>query len=67
MLKPAVFFLLPPQQSVNETPGQIRCSKKGAVLTRAEERLSTRDGERALYQYLSSVQCLGGFQDHFDW
>ncbi|XP_014001401.2 uncharacterized protein si:dkey-32e6.3 isoform X1 [Salmo salar] len=52
--------------SVNETPGQIRCSKKGAVLTRAEERLSTRDGERALYQYLSSVQCLGGFQDHFD-
>ncbi|XP_024231346.1 uncharacterized protein si:dkey-32e6.3 [Oncorhynchus tshawytscha] len=53
--------------SVNETPGQIRCSKKGAVLTRAEERLSTRDGERALYQYLSSVQCLGGFQDHFDW
>ncbi|XP_034151575.1 uncharacterized protein si:dkey-32e6.3 isoform X2 [Esox lucius] len=52
---------------VNETPGKIRCSVKGAVLARAEEHLSPRDGERALYRYLSSVQGLGGFQDHFDW
>lgn len=49
------------------TPGKIRCSKKGIVLSRAEERVSTQDGERSLYQYLSSVQGLGGFQDHFDW
>ncbi|KAG9332472.1 hypothetical protein JZ751_014570 [Albula glossodonta] len=53
--------------SVNETPGRIRCSKKGTVLTRAEEHVSSRDGERGLYQFLSSVQGLGGFQDHFDW
>lgn len=53
--------------SVNETPGRIRCSKKGTVLTRADERVSSRDGERGLYQFLSSAQGLGGFQDHFDW
>uniref|UniRef100_A0A674B424 Si:dkey-32e6.3 n=1 Tax=Salmo trutta TaxID=8032 RepID=A0A674B424_SALTR len=46
---------------------RILCSKKVVVLTKAEECLSTRDGEKALYQYLSSVQGLGGFQDHFDW
>lgn len=53
--------------SVNTTPGKIRCSKNGVVLSRGQERVSTRDGERGLYQYLSSVQGLGGFQDHFDW
>ncbi|GAA6223727.1 uncharacterized protein LOC108884669 [Lates japonicus] len=53
--------------SVNMTPGKIRCSKRGIVLSRAEDRVSTREGERGLYQYLSSVQGLGGFQDHFDW
>lgn len=53
--------------SVDVTPGQIRCSKKGVVLTRSEERLSSRGGERGLYQYLSSLCHLGGFQDHFDW
>ncbi|KAG7472314.1 hypothetical protein MATL_G00107410 [Megalops atlanticus] len=53
--------------SVNLTPGRIRCSKKGTVLTRADEHVSTRDGERSLYQFLSAVQGLGGFQDHFDW
>ncbi|XP_062283690.1 uncharacterized protein si:dkey-32e6.3 [Scomber scombrus] len=53
--------------SVNLTPGKIRCDKRAIVLTRAEDRVSTRDGERGLYQYLSSVQGLGGFQDHFDW
>ncbi|KAJ8265224.1 hypothetical protein COCON_G00143230 [Conger conger] len=53
--------------SVNETPGQIRCSKKATVLTRAGERLSSRDGERGLYQFFSSSQGLGGFQDHFHW
>ncbi|XP_049436125.1 uncharacterized protein si:dkey-32e6.3 [Epinephelus fuscoguttatus] len=53
--------------NVNMTPGKIRCSKKGIVLSRAEDRMSTRDGERGLYQYFSSVQGLVGFQDHFDW
>ncbi|XP_010744510.3 uncharacterized protein si:dkey-32e6.3 [Larimichthys crocea] len=53
--------------SVNMTPGHIHCNKKGVVLSRGKERVSTRDGERGLYQYLSSVQGLGGFQDHFDW
>lgn len=51
------------QLSVNMTPGKIRCSKRGVVLSRAEERVSTCDGERGLYQYFSSVQGLGGFQD----
>ncbi|XP_004565521.2 uncharacterized protein si:dkey-32e6.3 [Maylandia zebra] len=53
--------------SVAVTPGKIRCSKKGIVLNRAEERVSSRDGERGLYEYFSSVQGLGGFQDHYDW
>ncbi|XP_038146339.1 uncharacterized protein si:dkey-32e6.3 [Cyprinodon tularosa] len=53
--------------SVDMTPGKIRCSRRGIVLSRAEDRLSTSNGERGLYQYLSSVQGLGGFQDHFDW
>ncbi|XP_017266699.1 uncharacterized protein si:dkey-32e6.3 [Kryptolebias marmoratus] len=53
--------------SVSLTPGKIRCSKRGIVLTRGEERVSSKDGERGLYQYMSSVQGLGGFQDHFDW
>ncbi|XP_047186644.1 uncharacterized protein si:dkey-32e6.3 [Scophthalmus maximus] len=53
--------------SVNMSPGKIRCSKRGIVLSRVEDHVSTRDGERGLYQYLSSVQGLGGFQDHFDW
>uniref|UniRef100_A0A3Q2CUR4 Si:dkey-32e6.3 n=1 Tax=Cyprinodon variegatus TaxID=28743 RepID=A0A3Q2CUR4_CYPVA len=55
------------QLSVDMTPGKIRCSRRGIVLSRAEDRLSTSNGERGLYQYLSSVQGLGGFQDHFDW
>lgn len=53
--------------SVNMTPGKIRCSKSGIVLSRAPDRVSTDGGERGLYQYLSSVQGLGGFEDHFDW
>ncbi|XP_029363224.1 uncharacterized protein LOC115046772 [Echeneis naucrates] len=52
---------------INLTPGKIRCSRKSIVLSRAEDRVSTQAGERGLYQYLSSVQGLGGFQDHFDW
>lgn len=55
------------QLSVSEVPGRIRCSAKGAVLTRGEDRLSSREGDRGLYQYLSSIEGLGGFQDHFDW
>uniref|UniRef100_A0A3Q0RAS3 Si:dkey-32e6.3 n=1 Tax=Amphilophus citrinellus TaxID=61819 RepID=A0A3Q0RAS3_AMPCI len=53
--------------SVDMTPGKIRCSKRGIVLNRAEKRVSSCDGERGLYEYFSSVQGLGGFQDHFDW
>ncbi|XP_041654495.1 uncharacterized protein si:dkey-32e6.3 [Cheilinus undulatus] len=53
--------------AVNMTPGKIRCSKRAIVLSRADDRVSSRDGERGLYEYFSSVQGLGGFQDHFDW
>ncbi|XP_074498931.1 uncharacterized protein LOC141772149 [Sebastes fasciatus] len=53
--------------NLNMTPGKIRCSKRGIVLSRGEDRMSSRDGERGLYQYLSSVEGLGGFNDHFDW
>ncbi|XP_022061673.2 uncharacterized protein si:dkey-32e6.3 [Acanthochromis polyacanthus] len=53
--------------SVDLTPGKIRCNRKGIVLSRADDRVSSRDGERSLYQYFSSVQGLGGFQDHYDW
>ncbi|XP_051907482.1 uncharacterized protein si:dkey-32e6.3 [Hippocampus zosterae] len=53
--------------SVNKTPGKIRCSSKGVLLTRGAERLSTRDGERGLYQFLSSADGLGGFQDDYQW
>ncbi|KAM7410827.1 hypothetical protein PAMA_020996 [Pampus argenteus] len=53
--------------SVNTTPGKIRCSRRGIVLSRGEDRVSTREGERGVYRYLSSAQGLGGFQDHFDW
>uniref|UniRef100_A0A8C9ZR02 Si:dkey-32e6.3 n=1 Tax=Sander lucioperca TaxID=283035 RepID=A0A8C9ZR02_SANLU len=45
----------------------IRCSRRGIVVSRAKESISTRDGERGLYQYFSSVQGLGGFQDYYDW
>lgn len=62
-----LLFLLSSQLSVDMTPGKIRCSKRGIVLTRGEDRVSTRNGERDLYQYLSAVHGLGGFQDHFDW
>ncbi|XP_028309820.1 uncharacterized protein LOC114467598 isoform X2 [Gouania willdenowi] len=53
--------------SIDVTPGKIRCSKSAVVLSRGQERVSSRDGDRELYRYLSSVQGLGGFQDHFDW
>ncbi|KAM9444927.1 uncharacterized protein Hap1MRO34_023937 [Clarias gariepinus] len=53
--------------SVDTTPGQIRCNTKGVVLVHGEERLSTQDGERSLYRYLSSSQGVCGFQDHFNW
>ncbi len=49
------------------TAGRIKCSSKGSTLIRGEEQVSTRDGERHVYQYLSSAEGLGGFQDHFDW
>ncbi|XP_051518692.1 uncharacterized protein LOC127420438 [Myxocyprinus asiaticus] len=52
---------------VNLIAGQIRCSSKGAVLTCGEGCISSRDGERCLYQYMSSVEGLRGFQDQFDW
>ncbi|XP_069025226.1 uncharacterized protein [Embiotoca jacksoni] len=53
--------------SVDATPGKIRCSQRAIVLSRAAERVSSREGERGLYRYLSSVRGVGGFQDHFDW
>ncbi|XP_058499225.1 uncharacterized protein LOC131468715 isoform X2 [Solea solea] len=54
--------------SVNMTPGKICCSQSGIVLSQGENRVSTmQDGDRGLYQYLSSFQGLGGFRDHFDW
>ncbi|XP_066554296.1 uncharacterized protein LOC136737541 [Amia ocellicauda] len=53
--------------TLNETLGKIRCSKRDVVLTRGLERVSARDSERGLYHYLSSLQGLCGFQDHFDW
>lgn len=53
--------------SVDTTPGQIRCNTKGVILIHGETRISTQDGERSLYRYLSSSHGLGGFQDHFNW
>ncbi|XP_034028055.1 uncharacterized protein si:dkey-32e6.3 [Thalassophryne amazonica] len=53
--------------SVNPTPGKICCAKGKISLRRAEEHISSCDGERGLYQFFSSVEGLGGFQDHFDW
>ncbi|XP_067159469.1 uncharacterized protein [Apteryx mantelli] len=53
--------------SVDLTPGQIRCSKREVVLSRGSERLSTREDGRKLYNYFSSFEGIGGFQDHFDW
>ncbi|XP_024147793.1 uncharacterized protein si:dkey-32e6.3 [Oryzias melastigma] len=53
--------------NVDMNPGKIRCNKKGVVLTRADQNWSTRDGERSLYQYLSSLEGLGGFRDDYDW
>lgn len=58
---------LPLQLNVNPAAGKIRCSKAATVLSRAGERVSSRDGERSLYQYMSLAQGLGGFQDDFDW
>uniref|UniRef100_A0A8C8SSV2 Uncharacterized protein n=1 Tax=Pelusios castaneus TaxID=367368 RepID=A0A8C8SSV2_9SAUR len=52
---------------VDLTVGRIRCSKHEVVLTRGSERLSTREDGRKMYNYFSSREGLGGFQDHFDW
>ncbi|XP_061910585.1 uncharacterized protein LOC133654307 [Entelurus aequoreus] len=53
--------------SVNKTAGKIRCSTKEVVVARGGERLSSRDGERSLYEYFSAANGLGGFQDDYDW
>ncbi|XP_029013440.1 uncharacterized protein si:dkey-32e6.3 [Betta splendens] len=53
--------------SVNMTPGKIHCNRRGVVLKRGEQRVSTQDGERGLYRFFSSEQGLGGFQDDFGW
>lgn len=55
------------QLPVDLTPGQIRCSKREVVLTRGAERLATQEDGRKLYDYFSSFEGIGGFQDHFDW
>lgn len=60
-------FCLSAQLNVNMAAGKIRCNRTGVVLSRAKDRVSTHGGERGLYQYLSSVQGLGGFKDHFEW
>ncbi|XP_030314332.1 uncharacterized protein LOC115598998 [Calypte anna] len=52
---------------VDLTLGRIRCSKREVVLTRGAERLGTQEGGRKLYDYFSSFEGIGGFQDHFDW
>ncbi|XP_034633212.1 uncharacterized protein LOC117880824 [Trachemys scripta elegans] len=52
---------------VELTAGRIRCSRHEVVLRRGPEHVSTRDDGRKLYSYFSSLQGLGGFQDHFDW
>uniref|UniRef100_A0A8C3FMS9 Uncharacterized protein n=1 Tax=Chrysemys picta bellii TaxID=8478 RepID=A0A8C3FMS9_CHRPI len=52
---------------VELTAGRIRCSGHEVVLRRGPEHVSTRDDGRKLYSYFSSLQGLGGFQDHFDW
>uniref|UniRef100_A0A8C7YD16 Si:dkey-32e6.3 n=1 Tax=Oryzias sinensis TaxID=183150 RepID=A0A8C7YD16_9TELE len=53
--------------SVDVDPGDISSSRKGVVLTRGDLSRSSRDGERSLYQYLSSLEGLGGFRDNFEW
>ncbi|XP_075687821.1 uncharacterized protein LOC142656795 [Rhinoderma darwinii] len=53
--------------TIDLTPGRIRCSKRDIVLTRGSDRKSTKAKERNIYNYLSSVDGIGGFQDHFDW
>nr|XP_009934952.1 PREDICTED: kelch domain-containing protein 8B [Opisthocomus hoazin] len=52
---------------VDLTPGRIRCSKREVVLTRGAERLATREDGRKLYDFFSSFEGIGGFQDHFEW
>ncbi|KAJ0036427.1 hypothetical protein NQD34_005104 [Periophthalmus magnuspinnatus] len=60
---------------VDETPGKLRCSGRGVVVSRGQEgeagvRVSSSgrgDGARALYRFFSSAQGVSGFQDHFDW
>ncbi|KAG9483487.1 uncharacterized protein [Eleutherodactylus coqui] len=49
------------------TPGRIRCSKREIVLTCGSNRISTRTKEKNIYHYFSSMDGIGGFQDHFDW
>ncbi|KAG8557266.1 hypothetical protein GDO81_018389 [Engystomops pustulosus] len=49
------------------TVGKIRCSKRDIVVTHGSDRISTKPKERNVYQYFSSMDGIGGFQDHFDW
>ncbi|XP_067382813.1 uncharacterized protein si:dkey-32e6.3 isoform X1 [Channa argus] len=53
--------------SVNTAPGKIRCSAKGITVKRTEDHLTSRGGERSLYQFFSSMQGLGGFKDDYEW
>ncbi|XP_051777126.1 uncharacterized protein si:dkey-32e6.3 isoform X2 [Erpetoichthys calabaricus] len=53
--------------SLTITPGRIRCSKNNVKLTRGNDKVISRGDDRRLYQYFSSLQGIGGFQDHFDW
>ncbi|KAG2470546.1 UBP19 hydrolase, partial [Polypterus senegalus] len=53
--------------SLTLTPGRIRCGKNNVKLTRGDDKIISRGDDRRLYQYFSSLQGIGGFQDHFDW
>uniref|UniRef100_H3AQ08 Si:dkey-32e6.3 n=2 Tax=Latimeria chalumnae TaxID=7897 RepID=H3AQ08_LATCH len=52
---------------LNLSPGQIRCNRREVVVMRETERISTHTDSQSIYCYFSSMQGIGGFQDHFDW
>ncbi|XP_030063188.1 uncharacterized protein LOC115472860 isoform X2 [Microcaecilia unicolor] len=52
---------------VDQIPGRIRCNKREVILSRGCEQVSTKPDARNIYSYFSSLEGIGGFQDHFDW
>lgn len=53
--------------TVDETPGKIRCSSQETVLTHGSDCVSTKQSERAIYDYFSAMNGIGGFTDNFFW